>query len=77
MYLYNLTLQRSTGITQAICGNFTGAKTQEICVAKGTIIELLKPDESGKLQSLLEVEIFGIVRSIAPFRLTGAFCGEK
>ena len=30
MYLYNLTLQRATGITHACHGNFSGAKLQEI-----------------------------------------------
>jgi splicing factor 3B subunit 3 len=71
MYLYHLTVKGNTAITQAICGNFSGAKVQEICVAKGNLLELLKPDENGKLQSLLEVEIFGSIRSIVPFRLTG------
>jgi splicing factor 3B subunit 3 len=28
MYLYNLTLQRATGITHSVHGNFSGAKLQ-------------------------------------------------
>jgi len=71
MHLYNLTLQRPTGIVQAIYGNFSGPKAQEIVVSRGKTIELLRPDESGKVQVILSTEIFGIARSIAPFRLTG------
>ncbi|XP_064640228.1 splicing factor 3B subunit 3 [Lineus longissimus] len=72
MYLYNLTLQRSTGITCAIHGNFSGTKQQEIVVSKGKILELLRPDpNTGKVYTLLSVEVFGVIRSIIPFRLTG------
>lgn len=43
----------------------------EIVVSRGKILELLVPDESAKLQVVLSVEIFGVIRSLAPFRLTG------
>ncbi|KAH8863280.1 Splicing factor 3B subunit 3 [Schistosoma japonicum] len=73
MYLYNITLQRATGITHAVHGNFSGTKQQEIAVARGKIIELLKPDpNTGKVYTLLTCEAFGIVRSFMPFRLTGS-----
>ncbi|KAK3409052.1 spliceosome-associated protein 130 A [Eucalyptus grandis] len=72
MYLYNLTLQKATGIVCAINGNFSGGKSQEIVVARGKILDLLRPDDSGKIQTVLSVEIFGAVRSLAQFRLTGA-----
>ncbi|PON75334.1 Guanine nucleotide-binding protein, beta subunit [Parasponia andersonii] len=72
MYLYSLTLQRPTGIVSAINGNFSGAKTQEIVVARGKVLDLLRPDDSGKIQTVLSVEIFGAIRSLAQFRLTGA-----
>ena len=72
MYLYNLTLQRATGIAQAIHGNFSGSKLQEIVVSRGKILELLKHDpNTGKCYPLLSVEIFGMIRSLMPFRLTG------
>src|SRR5437870_2608005 len=71
MYLYHLTLQRATGIVQAVYGNFSGPKTHEIIVNRGKVLELLRPGENGKVQSILSVEIFGVIRSIAPFRLTG------
>ncbi len=44
MYLYNLTLQSTTGITQAIVGNFSAPKAQEIVLSKGNILELLQID---------------------------------
>ncbi|CAH8635106.1 unnamed protein product [Schistosoma margrebowiei] len=73
MYLYNITLQRATGITHAVHGNFSGTKQQEIAVARGKIIELLRPDpNTGKVYTLLTCEAFGIVRSFMPFRLTGS-----
>ncbi|KAG7030745.1 Spliceosome-associated protein [Cucurbita argyrosperma subsp. argyrosperma] len=72
MYLYNLTLQRATGIVSAINGNFSGGKTQEIVVARGKVLDLIRPDDSGKIQTLLSVEIFGAIRSLAQFRLTGS-----
>ena len=72
MYLYNLTLQKATGINHAIHGSFAGTKQQEIAVAKGKVLELLRPDPStGKIITLLSVEVFGIIRSMMAFRLTG------
>ncbi|CAH9121286.1 unnamed protein product [Cuscuta epithymum] len=72
MYLYNLTLQKPTGILCAINGNFSGGKVQEIVVARGKVLDLIRPDDNGKLQTLLSVDIFGAIRSLAQFRLTGA-----
>ncbi|XP_074585839.1 spliceosome-associated protein 130 A-like [Curcuma longa] len=72
MYLYSLTLQRAGGIVCATYGNFVGGKTQEIVVARGKNLDLLRPDESGKLQTILSVEVFGAIRSLAQFRLTGS-----
>ncbi|KAI9279118.1 CPSF A subunit region-domain-containing protein [Sporodiniella umbellata] len=72
MFLYNLTISPTTAINQAIHGNFSGTKQQEIIVARQTRLELLKPDTtSGKIHTLLSHECFGLIRSIAPFRLTG------
>ncbi|CAL8090375.1 unnamed protein product [Calicophoron daubneyi] len=73
MHLYNITLQRASGIIHAVHGNFSGTKQQEIAVSRGKIIELLRPDpNSGKVYTLLTCEVFGIVRSFMPFRLTGS-----
>ena len=72
MYLYHLTLQRASGITHAVHGCFAGTKQQEIAVAKGKVLELLRPDPTtGKIATLLSVEVFGIIRSMMSFRLTG------
>lgn len=78
MFLYALTLQKSSSVVQAIHGNFSGAKLQEIVVARGKILEIYKLDpNTGKLHSLLSAEAFGIVRSIIPFRLTGSTKGKS
>ena len=84
MYLYSLTLQRATGAVCAVIGSFSGrdtkksaasgsASTQEIAVARGSTLDLLRPDpETGRLRTLLSVDVFGVIRSLAQFRLTGA-----
>jgi splicing factor 3B subunit 3 len=77
MFLYNLTLQRATGVTHAIHGNFSGSKLQEIVVSRGKILEILRPDpNTGKVITLLSVDVFGVVRSLMAFRLTGGSKGE-
>ncbi|KAF9050403.1 CPSF A subunit region-domain-containing protein [Panaeolus papilionaceus] len=72
MHLYNLTLQPPTAITQAIVGNFSGARQQEIIVSHGTRLELLRPDaQTGKVSTVIATDVFGSIRSLASFRLTG------
>ncbi|XP_035678338.1 splicing factor 3B subunit 3 [Branchiostoma floridae] len=72
MFLYALTLQRATGVTHAIHGNFSGTRQQEIITSRGKILELMRPDpNTGKIHTLLSVEIFGVIRSLMSFRLTG------
>lgn len=80
MYFYNLTLKEPTCITHAVMGQFSGKREDykkglfEIALAKGKVLEILKPDEAtGKLNSLISVNVFGIIRSMAAFRLTGSF----
>ena len=46
MHLYALTLQKPTAINKAIFGSFSGPKAQELIVARGRILELLRPDEN-------------------------------
>ncbi|EIW82846.1 hypothetical protein CONPUDRAFT_81012 [Coniophora puteana RWD-64-598 SS2] len=73
MHLYNLTLQPPTAVAQAIVGNFSGARTQEIIVSHGTRLELLRPDvQTGKLSTVIASDVFGSIRSLAAFRLTGS-----
>ncbi|AFZ81043.1 CPSF A subunit region domain-containing protein [Theileria equi strain WA] len=69
--LYHLTLKRPTGITQAVQGSFSAPKAQEIVVARSHILELLSPDSNGKLQSICVCDVFGIVRTMSTFCLTG------
>ncbi|KYQ99772.1 CPSF domain-containing protein [Tieghemostelium lacteum] len=72
MYLYNLTLQNPTTIYQCISGNFSGTKSRpEVLVSHGRSLELFSYDDHGKLDSILYTEIFGTIRSMMPFRLTG------
>jgi splicing factor 3B subunit 3 len=72
MHIYNLTLQRATAITHAVFGNFSAPKAQEIVVARGKVLELLRPNDfNGKVQTVLSMEVFGTIRSLVPFRLTG------
>lgn len=78
MYLYNLTLQRSTAITHAVHGSFSGTKSQEVLISRGKSLELLRPDpNTGKVYTLLTVEMFGVIRSMMSFRLTGGTKGNK
>jgi splicing factor 3B subunit 3 len=53
-------------------GNFSAPKAQELVVARGGVLELLRPNEHGKLVSMCAVDTFGAIRALAPFRLTGA-----
>ena len=78
MHLYALTLQKASTITTAIHGNFSGKKVQEIAVARGKILEILRPDPTtGKVVSLLTTEAFGLIRSLISFRLTGSTKGKS
>ncbi|KFM25355.1 Splicing factor 3B subunit 3 [Auxenochlorella protothecoides] len=72
MYLYNLTLSRASAITSAIYGNFSAPKLQEIIVSRGKVLELLRPDENGRMQTICSTEVFGLIRAIQPFRFPGA-----
>lgn len=78
MFLYNITLQRATGITHAIQGNFSGSKHQEVVVSRGKLLDVLRPDpNTGKVVTLLSVEVFGVIRSLMSFRLTGGAKGTS
>jgi splicing factor 3B subunit 3 len=72
MYLYNLTLQKPTGVAAAVSGNFSSAKVQEVIVSKGHLLELYRSnDTTGQLLLVCSVEVFGLVRALATFRLQG------
>jgi hypothetical protein len=44
MHLYNLTLQKATGICQAITGSFSAPKEVEIVISRGNLLELYNID---------------------------------
>lgn len=70
---YSVTLKRPTAITKAITGQFAGRHLQDVIVARGSYLELLRPDKvTEKLVPLLSHNFFGIIRSIAPFRIAGS-----
>lgn len=77
MFLYSLTVQSPTTITQALLGQFSGTKEQQIITASGSRLALLRPEPAqGKIITLLSHDIFGIIRSIASFRLAGSNKGK-
>ena len=77
MHLYNLTLEHASAIPHAVVGNFSGVRQQEIIVSRGSRLELLKADtNAGKLNTVLVHDVFGSIRSLAAFRLTGGTKGS-
>jgi hypothetical protein len=77
MFLYSLTIQPPTNVVQAVLGQFAGTKEQLIITGAGSRLTLLRPDPSqGKVITLLSHDIFGIIRSLAAFRLAGSNKGE-
>jgi splicing factor 3B subunit 3 len=74
MHLYNVTLQTTSLVMQACVGNFTGiSKEQCIILGRNSTLELIKVDPTtGTLHSIYQQQIFGIIRSLVPFKLTGS-----
>jgi splicing factor 3B subunit 3 len=76
MFMYSLTIQPPSAITQAILGQFAGTKEQQIVTASGSRITLLRPDPHlGKVSTILSHDVFGIIRTLAAFRLAGSSKG--
>lgn len=57
----------------AIYGNFSAPKVQELVVSRGKVLELLRPDEQGKVQVIYSTDVFGVIRSLQPFRCGRAY----
>ncbi|MCJ1308465.1 pre-mRNA-splicing factor rse1 [Agyrium rufum] len=73
MFMYSLTLQPSSAITQAILGQFAGTKEQQIVTASGSRLTIHRPDpQQGKISTILSQDVFGIIRTLAAFRLAGS-----
>ncbi|TMW62173.1 hypothetical protein Poli38472_009666 [Pythium oligandrum] len=72
MHLLNLTLQAPSGINLAVYGNFSAPQAQEFVVSRGNVLQLLRPNDEGRLETVISTEVFGVIRSLQPFRLTGS-----
>ncbi|KAF4121226.1 splicing factor 3B subunit 3 [Geosmithia morbida] len=73
MFLYSLTVQPPSNVVQAVLGQFAGTKEQLIITGAGSRLTLLRPDpQQGKVVTLLSHDVFGIIRSLAAFRLAGS-----
>ena len=76
MFMYSLSLQPPTAITQAILGQFAGTKEQQIVTASGSRLTIHRPDpHQGKVSIILSTDVFGIIRTLAAFRLAGSSKG--
>lgn len=77
MFMYSLTIQPPSNVVSAVLGQFAGTKEQLIATAAGSQLSLVRPDPSqGKVVTLLSHDVFGIIRSLAAFRLAGSNKGE-
>ncbi|PKY06686.1 pre-mRNA-splicing factor rse1 [Aspergillus campestris IBT 28561] len=73
MFMYSLTIQPPTAINQAILGQFAGTKEQQIVTASGSKLTIHRPDPTqGKVTPIFSQDAFGIIRSLAAFRLAGS-----
>ncbi|QKX61250.1 uncharacterized protein TRUGW13939_08398 [Talaromyces rugulosus] len=62
MFLYSLTLQQPTVITQAIVGQFCGTTEQQIMSASGSCLAILRLDPNlGRVVTVLSHHIFSII----------------
>ncbi|CAF9928539.1 pre-mRNA-splicing factor rse1 [Imshaugia aleurites] len=73
MFMYSLTIQPPSSITQTILGQFAGSKEQQILTASGSRLTIHRPDPAqGKIATILSQDLFGIIRTLAAFRLAGS-----
>lgn len=76
MFMYSLTIQSPSAITQAILGQFAGTKEQQIVTASGSKLTIHRCDPTqGKITPVYSQDVFGIIRSLAAFRLAGSSKG--
>ncbi|KAF5593786.1 pre-mRNA-splicing factor rse1 [Fusarium subglutinans] len=73
MFLYSLSLQSPTAISQAIVGYFSGTKEQQVLTVSGSILTLHRPEPTlGRVRPFLSHDLFSIIRSVVSFRLAGS-----
>lgn len=70
MVLYSLTIRPPTAITQAIVGQLSGTKEQQILAASGCRLTLLGLNAGlGKISPLVTQDLFGIIDLLPRFAL--------
>jgi splicing factor 3B subunit 3 len=78
MFMYSLTIQPPTGITQAVLGQFVGTKEQQIVTGSGSKLTIHRLESSqGRIHPIYSQDLFGIIRSLAAFRLAGSSKGME
>lgn len=78
MFMYSLTIQPPSAITQAVLGQFAGTKEQQIITASGSKLTIHRPDPTqGKISPIFTQDCFGIIRTLAAFRLAGSSKGQS
>ena len=76
LHLYNFTLQNPGGVTHAVAGSFADTEPNQILIARGHVLELVRFDGVKSYHIIASTEVFGVIRSLATFRLHGtAFFG--
>ena len=74
--MYSLTLHPPSYVSEAILGNFSDTKDQQIVAACGSRLTLYRPDpRQGSISPVYSHDVFGIIRSLAAFRLPGSTKG--
>lgn len=73
MRLYNLTVARPSGAHLAVFGSFSAPKAQEVVLAKGAYLTLMRSTTTEAFVAVGSSHTFSTIRSITPFRLTGAW----
>ncbi|KAK9449540.1 CPSF A subunit region-domain-containing protein [Limtongia smithiae] len=73
MFLYSFTLVPPSAAVASIIGQFSGLRHQEIVIAQGSRLHLYRPDQAaGKLVEIVSCDVYGVIRTIMPFRVAGA-----
>ncbi|KAI1852848.1 hypothetical protein JX266_002389 [Neoarthrinium moseri] len=72
MFLYSLTLQPPTTVSQAIVGQFSGTGEQQILTVSGSRLALLSSNPAlSQVITICSQDLFSIIRSVASVRHAG------
>lgn len=72
LFLYSLTIQNSNYVQSSCAASLSGKKAQEIVIATESRLLIYKVDATdGRMNCILNQNCFGIIRNVAPLRLTG------